>query len=160
MAASSSGTYSDMRSRLHFSMKCATIIFENFPQASLLLSTTLRKPLGDFTLVRQLSLLSTFGAAGFVLANASYDVDHDKAMRKSHSTLYGFVPGDSVLRKALVCVSMAIFFASYQCSAVLAFTTFGLAQVAPALCCAFFGIFALYWTIQLCRECGFVYLSP
>ena len=110
--------------------------------------------------VRQLSLLSTFGASGFVLANASYDVDHDKAMRKANPGLYGFVPGDSVLGKVLVCASMAIFFASYQCSAVLAFTTFGLAYGAAALGCAFVGVFALYWTIQRCRGCWFVYLSP
>ena len=141
-------------------MKVATVGFENFPQASLLLSTTLSKPFSDFTLVRRLSLLSTFGASGFVLANASYDVDQDKTMRKSNPLLYGFVPGDSVAKKVLVCISMVIFFASYQCSAVLAFTTFGLAHGASALGCSFVGIFALYWTIQLCRGCWFIFVSP
>ena len=145
---------------VYFLMKMATVAFEKFPQASLLLSTTLSKPLGDFTLVRQLSLLSTFGASGFVLANASCDVDHDKAMRKANPLLYGFVPGGSVFKKVLICASMAMFFASYQCSAVLVFTTFGLVHGAFALGCAVVGVFALYWTIQFCRGCWFIYLAP
>ena len=110
-------------------------------------------------LLRHLSLLSTFGASGFALANASYDVDHDKGYRRSSPHLYGFTSTGSILRNVLIVVSMFVFFASYQFSAVLALTTFGIVR-GTLFGGLLFGVFALYFAIQFFRGQWSIFLAP
>ena len=55
---------------------------------------------------------------------------------------------------------MALFFASYQFSAVLAFAALGVVHGSLALGGVVLGIFALYWTLQYCRGQWFFFISP
>ena len=139
--------------------KLAEVAFECFPQGLLLTAAVLSQPLSEFTLLRKLSLASSFLTSGFILASGMLDADQDPHQRKANPFWHGFVPRDG-LRKFATLWSAWLFFAAYQASATLVVAAAGV-MLGPAAAVGIlaFGL-AVFLAVQFFRGNWFLFILP
>jgi hypothetical protein len=139
--------------------KLIEVAFECFPQGLLLTAAVLSQPLSEFTLLRKLSLASSFLTSGFTLASGMLDGDQDPQQRRNNPFWFGFVPRDG-LGKFATLWSAWLFLAAYQASATLAVAATGV-MLGPAAAVGILALgLALFLAVQYFRGNWFLFILP
>ena len=139
--------------------KLIEVGFECFPQGLLLTSAMLSQPLSNFTVLRKVSLASSFLTSGFILASGMLDADQDEQQRRVNPYWFGFIPSGGG-GKAAALWSAWFFFAAYQASATLVVAAAGV-MLGPAAAGGYLAVgLAVFLAVQYLRGNWFLYVWP
>ncbi len=119
----------------------------------------LSQPLSNFTVLRKVSLASSFLTSGFILASGMLDADQDEQERRENPYWFGFVPSGGG-GKAAALWSAWFFFAAYQASATLVVAAAGV-MLGPAAAGGYLAVgLALFLAVQYHRGNWFLFVWP
>ena len=119
----------------------------------------LSQPLSNFTVLRKLSLASSFLTSGFILASGMLDADQDERQRRESPYWHGFVPSGGVGKGAAL-FSAWLFFAAYQASATLVVAAAGV-MLGPAAAGGFLAVgLIVFLAVQYFRGNWFLFVWP